>query len=71
LPLLNFGNTLANILDIIGHKKMKKVSATEYDKIMGKKISEIKDLPIEEQFIKLIEESAKYEIKEKKSKMLP
>jgi hypothetical protein len=50
---------------------MKKVSATEYDKIMGKKISEIKDLPIEEQFIKLIEESAKYEIKEKKSKMLP
>lgn len=38
---------------------------------MSKKISEIKDLPIDEQFIELIEESVKYEIKEKKSKMLP
>jgi len=45
---------------------MKEITAEEYNKIMDKKIKEIKDLPIEEQLIMLLEECAKYKIKDTK-----
>ena len=38
----------------------------EYDKLMGKKIKEIRDFPIEEQLVMLLEECAKYKIYERK-----
>jgi len=38
----------------------------EYDKLMGKKIKEIKDFPIEEQLVMLLEECSKYKIYEGK-----
>ena len=44
---------------------MKEITVEEYAKAMGKKIKEIKDLPIEEQLIMLLEECSKYKIKER------
>ena len=46
---------------------MKEVTAEEYNKIMGKKIKEIRDFPIEEQLVMLLEECSKYKIYERKT----
>ena len=44
---------------------MKEITVEEYDKAMGKKIKEIRDFPIEEQLVMLLEECAKYKIYER------
>ena len=44
---------------------MKEITVEEYDKAMGKKIKEIRDFPIEEQLVMLLEECSKYKIYER------
>ena len=45
---------------------MKEITVEEYNKAMGKKIKEIRDFPIEEQLVMLLEECSKYKIKDTK-----
>ena len=45
-------------------KKQKKITMEEYNRIMDKIIKQ--ELPIQEKFISMLNEAAKYEIKDKK-----